>query len=131
MDFPVTSYIGFDASNKWYFFLIEVSLIYNVMLVSGVQQTDSVLYIYIFFQILFHYRLLQDIEYSSLCYTVGLCWLSILLFLKIFIYFAAPDLSCGTRDLHHRVRDLSLQHVGSNSQTRDRTGVPCIGSTES
>ena len=28
-------------------------------------------YISILFQILFHYRLLQDIEYSSLCYTVG------------------------------------------------------------
>ena len=26
---------------------------------------------YILFQILFHYRLLQDTEYSSLCYTVG------------------------------------------------------------
>ena len=30
-------------------------------------------YIYILFQILFHYRLLQDIEYSSLCYTVDPC----------------------------------------------------------
>ena len=29
--------------------------------------------IYIPFQILFPYRLLQDIEYSSLCYTVGPC----------------------------------------------------------
>jgi len=29
--------------------------------------------IYIFFQILFHYRLLQDIKCSSLCYTVGPC----------------------------------------------------------
>ena len=29
------------------------------------------------FQILFHYRLLQDIEYSSLCYTVGSYYLSI------------------------------------------------------
>ena len=28
-----------------------------------------------FFQILFRYRLLQDIEYSSLCYTVGPCCL--------------------------------------------------------
>ena len=28
------------------------------------------------FQILFHYRLLQDIEYSSLCYIVVPCWLS-------------------------------------------------------
>ena len=32
------------------------------------------LYIY-FFYIPFHYRLLQDIEYSSLCYTGNLCWL--------------------------------------------------------
>ena len=50
------------------------------VLVSSVQQSDSVLptYIFILFQILFHYRLLQDIEYSSLCYTVGPCWLSIL-----------------------------------------------------
>ena len=29
-------------------------------------------YIYIIFQILFHYRLLQDVDYSSLCYPVGL-----------------------------------------------------------
>ena len=34
--------------------------------------------IFILFQILFHYSLLQGIEYSSLCYTVGPCWLSIL-----------------------------------------------------
>ena len=63
------------------FFLIEVYLIYNI---SGAQQSDSVIYIYIYiyiyilFQILFHCRLLQHIEYSSLCYTVGLCCLSIL-----------------------------------------------------
>ena len=44
------------------------------------QQNDSVLYIcmyieyeyiYVLFQILFHCRLLQDTEYSSLCYAVG------------------------------------------------------------
>ena len=35
-------------------------------------------YIYIFFQIIFHYKLLQDIEYSSLYYTVNPCCLSIL-----------------------------------------------------
>ena len=29
---------------------------------------------YILFQILFHYRLLQDVEYNSLCYTVGPCY---------------------------------------------------------
>ena len=36
------------------------------------------IYISILFQTLFHYRLSQDIEYSSLCYTVGPCGLSIL-----------------------------------------------------
>ena len=50
----------------------------------GVYQTDSNkhiykdIYIYILFQILFHYRLLQDTEYSSLCYTGGPCCLPIL-----------------------------------------------------
>ena len=45
------------------------------MLVSHVQQSDSVIY---FFQIIFHYRLLHDSRYSSLCYTGGLCYLFIL-----------------------------------------------------
>ena len=40
------------------------------MLVSGVQQNDSVIHTYIY--ILFHYSLLQDIKYSSLCCTVRL-----------------------------------------------------------
>ena len=39
---------------------------YNVILVSGVQQV-------ILFQVLFPYRLLQNINLSSLCYTVGSC----------------------------------------------------------
>ena len=37
-----------------------------------------ILQVYILFHILFHYGLLQDIKYSSLCYTVGPCCLSIL-----------------------------------------------------
>ena len=45
---------------------------------SEVIQLNIYLNIYILFQILFHYRLLQDIEYSSLSYTVGPCCLSIL-----------------------------------------------------
>ena len=51
----------------------------NVVIVSGVQQSDSVVHIHvsIFFQILFPFTLLQNIEQSSLCYTVGPCWLSI------------------------------------------------------
>ena len=61
---------------------IEVYLIYSV---SGTQYSDSVIHyicmyihIYILFQIIFHYSLLQDIEHSSLCCTVGPCCLSIL-----------------------------------------------------
>ena len=42
-------------------------------------------YICIFFKILFHYSLLQDIDYSSLHYTVGSCCLSIL-YIVVCIY---------------------------------------------
>ena len=56
-----------------FFSLIEVELICNV-LVSRVQQSDSVTHTYTYiFQILFHYSLLQDTEYNSLCYPVGPC----------------------------------------------------------
>ena len=47
-------------------------------LISAVQQSDSVMHIYILSHILLHYGLSQDIEHSSLCYTVGPCCLSIL-----------------------------------------------------
>ena len=61
-------------------FYIGVELINNVVLMSGVQQSDSVIHIYvsILFQILFPFRLFQKIERSSLCDTVDPCWLSIL-----------------------------------------------------
>ena len=49
-----------------------------MLLISAVQQSDSVIHIYILFYILFHDVLSQDIEYSSLCSTVGTCCLSIL-----------------------------------------------------
>ena len=48
-----------------------------MMLISAVEQSDSVI-IYILFYILFHYGLSQDTEYSSLCSPVGPCCLSIL-----------------------------------------------------
>ena len=55
-------------------------MINNVVLVSGVQQSDSVIHIHvsILFQVLFSFTLLQNIELSSLCCTVAPCWLSIL-----------------------------------------------------
>ena len=56
------------------------------MIVSRVQQGDSVLYIYVYrytcipilFQILFHSRLSQDVDFSSLYYIVGACDLLVL-----------------------------------------------------
>ena len=55
-------------------------MINNVVLVSGIQLSDSVTHTHvsILFQLLFPFRLLHTIEQSSLCYTVGPCWLSIL-----------------------------------------------------
>ena len=38
---------------------------------------NSIIHKYCFYFILFQYGLLQDIEYSSLCYTIGPCCLSI------------------------------------------------------
>ena len=91
------------------------------------------LYIYIYththilFHILFQHGLSQDIEYTSLCYMVGLRRLSLEIFLKVnlfilFIYF-------WLRWVFFAARGLSLVapwHVGS-SWTRARTRVPCIG----
>ena len=57
------------------------------MLVSGGQQSDTVTYtdISVFFQIVFPYSLLQNIEYGSLCYTVGPCYLYVL-YIVVYIY---------------------------------------------
>ena len=54
--------------------------IYNVVLVSGVQQRESVIHRHIstLIQILFQYRPKQSIEYSPLCYTAGHYLLSVL-----------------------------------------------------
>ena len=47
-------------------FFIEIQFIYKVMLVFGIYQSDSVSHMHTHI-ILFHYGLLQDIEYSALC----------------------------------------------------------------
>ena len=39
--------------------------------VSSTQQDDSVVHIHIIFEIIFHFRLLQGIDCSSLCYAVS------------------------------------------------------------
>ena len=68
-------------TNIFLIYFTEVQLIHNVVLISAVQQSDSVIHIYIyiytFFFIFFSIGLSQDIRYSSLCYAVGPCRLSI------------------------------------------------------
>ena len=75
-------------SKLCFFNFIEVGLIYNVVLISSVQQSDSVIWlnIWILFFIFFHmvYRRIWNT-----CYTVGPCWSSILYKLcypKLLIY---------------------------------------------
>ena len=80
------------------------------MLLSVVQQSDSVIYIYTFFlkknfywsivdlvyihfHTLFQYGLLQDTEYSSRCYTVGPCCVSILCITFYICYSQTPSTS--------------------------------------
>ena len=47
-------------------------MINNVVLVSGIQKNESVIHICVsIFKDFFLFRLLQNIEQSSLCYTVG------------------------------------------------------------
>ena len=63
--------------NVYLLFLTEVQLIYNVVLITAVQQSDSVIHIHSFFKIFFsiivQHRILN--EYSFLCYTVGLLFI--------------------------------------------------------
>ena len=73
---------------------IGVQLIYNVVLVSGVPQSESVihiLYIYpLFFKILLPYRPLQSIQQSSMCYIVGSYQLSILYLVLVYVNPSLP-----------------------------------------
>ena len=49
-----------------------------MLLVSDIQQSDSVIHIHKFFQVIFPCTLLQNVEYNSLWYIVYLYLLSIL-----------------------------------------------------
>ena len=72
-----------------FFHFIEIQVIYNVVLISAIQQNDSVIHSDILFYIHFHYDLSQDIEYSFLCYTTGSCCLSIL-YINIWEFSESP-----------------------------------------
>ena len=85
------------------------------MLVSGVQQSDSVIHIHvsILFQIFFPLRLLQNIEQSSLRYTVGPCWLSISSIVVCIPYYRF-------RSLHYTHEHL-YTHTHTHTHTRTHT----------
>ena len=84
----------------------------NVVIVSGVEQSDSVIHMHvsILFQVLFPFRLLHNIEQSSLCYIVEVLVgypfyfisFNIYLFIYLFIWLrwvlvaAGGPLSCGS-----------------------------------
>ena len=61
-----------------YIYYIIYNIIYLYIFIIYLYILYIIYIIYILFSILFHYRLLQDIEWSSLCYTVGPCSLSVL-----------------------------------------------------
>ena len=65
-----------------FFFNIYILMKYSGLLMFQVhiKVVQLYKYIYIIFEIFFHYRLLQDIDYGSLCYTINLCCL-------LYIYF--------------------------------------------
>ena len=52
------------------------------------------------------------------------------IFILLFIYLAAPGLSCSMWDLQFRHDNSSMWHLGSSFLPRDRTQVSCIGSLE-
>ena len=64
----------------FYKIFIEVWLIFSVALSSAAQQCDSVIHIKVYFSYSFSCGLSLNIEYSSLCSTVGLCCFSFLCF---------------------------------------------------
>ena len=86
----------------------------NGVLISGVQQSDLVTHIHesILCQVLFPFRLLQSIEQSSLCYTVGPCWLFIL-YIVVCVnpnlpIYPSPPFPLGNRSLFSTSVTLSL-----------------------
>ena len=52
-------------------------MINDVVLFSGIQQNDLVIHVSTLFKILSPFRLLHNVEQSSLCYRIGSCWLEV------------------------------------------------------
>ena len=75
-------FIYFGLFFLMYFFLLKYSWLTMFLVHSEVIHVLYI-YTYIIFEIIFHYRLLQDIDYRSLCYTLNLCCLLHICFFKL------------------------------------------------
>ena len=78
------------------------------MLVSDVQHSDSVIYVYILFYRFFPYGLLQNIEYNSLCqYSTSLL---VICFMYSSVYMLIPGFQGGSvlKHLSANAGDLGL-----------------------
>ena len=88
-----------------------VQMVYSVVLTSGTQQNESIIYIHIstLFQIPFYCRSSQSIRQSSLCCTIGSNYLSVL-FIEVYICQSqSPNLS------HSLFASLVSKHFFSTS----------------
>ena len=79
-------------------------------------------YMYILFQIIFHYWLLQDTEYSSFCCIVDPCCLSIYISYCVSVQFSSVAQLCLTLcdpmnhstpglPVHHQLPEITQTHV--------------------
>ena len=105
-----------------------MELINNIVFVSGERQCDSIIHIYVslLFQILFPFGLLQNIEQSSLCCTVGPCCYLLLSILNraVRVYLFPLKILCSlfyTRTLWSgfSVSSLSQDHYSRSQQNLD------------
>ena len=65
--------IELETLKKFYWCIVDV------VLVSSVQQSESVIHVFMLCKLLFPYRLLQNTEWSSQCFTLGPCGLSMIM----------------------------------------------------
>ena len=84
-----------------FYFVLGVWSINNIVIVSGGQQRNSAIHIRVSIlpQAPLPSRLPYNIEQSSMCYTVGSCWLSILNIAVCACQFQTPNLSLAATSL--------------------------------
>ena len=68
------AYLSHSFGCSWFCFDFNFNSYWSVLKCIWFQMySKAIQYIYILFQFLFHYRLLQDTKYSSLCCAIGSC----------------------------------------------------------